>query len=200
MSPASELTKSPCAGSQILCLAFNAAVRRSTQQWGYIALEHIHDVRHLGAYDQLQLHSHSLLPQLSHQDASSSVSTASAATESNSMLSEGPPTPGRQVSAGFRPAWTFRRKENLQRFHAAVMLRYGLKWTTTTATTTTTTPKKMVLMNSGRENGTVAPAAFDAARVARRAEGDAHVWMNMLETLVLAWMDKVIQEEQELVR
>lgn len=197
MSTAPELTDLSCAGSQILCLAFNAAVRRSNQQWGYIALEHIHDVRQLGAYDQLQLHSHSLLPQFSHHNAASSVSTASATAESSSMLSEGPTTTGRQVSAGFRPAWTFRRKENLQRFHAAVMLRYGLKWTTTSAATTA---KKSAPKSSSRESGADAPTTFDVARIARRAERDEHVWMNMLETLVLAWMDRVIQEELEQVR
>ena len=95
--------------------------------------------------------------------------------------------------------WTFRRTDNLRLWAAALKLRYLLPVVTPGLNThpnantpgspntplTSTSPSKSRFPNEP-------PIYFDAPLVARRNEG----WEDMLENLLLGWIDSVVEERR----
>lgn len=108
--PTSPLLRTLSDG-QILCHAYNAALRRSGRPWGFIQSSAIHDVK--GEEEAFRA-------RLAEEEA--------AAVEQ--------PAERRDTTKSRRPqGWTFRRIENLKRFSAAVALRYGIKTSSSTSGT-----------------------------------------------------------------
>lgn len=87
------------------------------------------------------------------------------------------------------PGWTFRRVENLNRFAAAVTLRYGMRLLPLPPSSS---PNGMTRAATDRGKKPVEGLPFDAAMVVRKDPG----WEAILEGLVVAWVGSVVQEEQ----
>ena len=126
---------------QLLCMAYNAVLRRSQRPWGFIPSSSIHDIIALQARRSSQVQARAqgqeqgaeraggstMTRHISSEGASTSTSTSTSddeslgTTRSDRVTGSGvdAATPARKV--GF----TFRRLENLRLFIAAVKLRYG---------------------------------------------------------------------------
>lgn len=87
------------------------------------------------------------------------------------------------------PGWTFRRVENLNRFAAAVTLRYGIRLLPLIPTSSA---NGMTRAATDRNKKPVDGLTFDAAIVVRKDPG----WEAILQGLVVAWVGSVVQEEQ----
>ncbi|EIW78005.1 hypothetical protein CONPUDRAFT_139079 [Coniophora puteana RWD-64-598 SS2] len=177
---------------QLLCVAYNAALRRSRKPWGYISVDSIHDIVALEA------------------DANANASGDGSSTSN---------------SKGARTGWTFRRTDNLRLWAAALKLRYLLpvvvpptpsasaqppgtprsgttELSKTPVGSTPGSPTKArfslgpgsVLLGSGLGSMKTSepPIMFDPRVVARKEEG----WADMLEQLLVRWMDAVVGERR----
>lgn len=198
----------------LLCQAFNEAIRRSDRPWGYISMREMHD---LEAEEAALLHKQSLRAKQAQEAEATNFQTGSKRKSGTSEDVSSADENGNTVTAlDFaenavnRPGWTFRRTENLRVWATALKLRYQLHTTATRASAIkpATGPSygslglgKLAL--HGRRVASESHAAssssgsssktidFDPARVARRESG----WQQMLITLLLAWIDAVVQEQ-----
>lgn len=162
---------------QLLCHAFNAALRRSSKPWGFIPSASIHDVR---------------------SDEDQRIPNRSRSVNASYTSSTGRHTPselGDEMENGSlslgdihrRPGWTFRRVENLNKFTVAIGLRYGIKG------------------GNAKPNASRRPSigacdtlsdgyiSFDAVKVVRQ-EGS---WQEMLKSVVEQWALSVAEEERK---
>ncbi|GJE95929.1 hypothetical protein PsYK624_121210 [Phanerochaete sordida] len=152
---------------QLLCIAYNTGVRRSRKPWGYVNKDAIHDI---------------------------------AALEAQSVAE--------QDQEKTRRGWTFRRTDNLRLWIAALKLRYNVPvWTPPSAHdrlapgapggapgTGGTSPSSSPSPQSSMFRFPTAepPVTFDAPLIARKEAG----WDEMLEPLVLRWMQAVVDEKR----
>ncbi|CAO1635266.1 unnamed protein product [Parajaminaea phylloscopi] len=155
------------ADGQLICHAYNAALRRSRRPWGFIPSDDIHDIKR-GELGVLRDNSNP-----------SGMGTAAGAAKEGSTDTK--------LSSG-RPAhtWTFRRIENLRRFLAALNLRYDVRVHTDALAGGDA--------RHGRRSDRRERLHFDPAKVARMEGGEE--WMGMFEALLSAWLDKVVAEER----
>ncbi|KAH9929209.1 uncharacterized protein B0H18DRAFT_1117557 [Fomitopsis serialis] len=120
------------------------------------------------------------------------------------MLEAQSPGAGQEGEAGKR-GWTFRRTDNLRLWAAALKLRYLLPITSPARPNAARTPGSVTPSYSGTpvpspsasqvrfpSNTNEEPILFDAPMVAR-LEG---AWEDMLEAVVLRWMDAVVEERR----
>ncbi|KZO97343.1 hypothetical protein CALVIDRAFT_85676 [Calocera viscosa TUFC12733] len=166
---------------QLLCVAYNAAVRRSSKPWGYIESRAIHDIIALDlAASQPPppppeapaihpLH-HAIGPQFTGRRQQRSPEP-----QLEPLLPQS--TGGASKKEG---GWTFRRTENLRLFAAACKLRYLI-------------PFVNVIPGPAPGGKTVDAVQFDPKIIANKADA----WQSMLETGVSEWLDRVVQERKE---
>ena len=158
---------------QLLCMAYNAVLRKSQRPWGFIPSSSIHDIIALQsgrssqaqaqaqaeAQGKAQQHgaaeagasgaSSSMLRRVSSEGASTSASDDDAAGVDRRRPASQAGAPARKV--GF----TFRRLENLRLFVAAVKLRYGVNIDVDV--------KRIVQRDARDEEGTGVTPAWKAA-------------------------------------
>ncbi|KAJ7577931.1 hypothetical protein C8J56DRAFT_836115 [Mycena floridula] len=134
---------------QLLCIAYNAGVRKSKKPWGYVNRDGIHDILAL-------------------------------------EKAQGP--------EDTKKGWTFRRTDNLRLWVGALKLRYILPIVAASqapkTSSNTNTPLTSPSPSAHRFPTNEPPILFDAKVVAGRLEG----WEEMLERLVLRWVDEVVLE------
>ncbi|KAI0338691.1 hypothetical protein BDW22DRAFT_1415373 [Trametopsis cervina] len=151
---------------QLLCVAYNIGVRRSRKPWGFISRDSIHDIAALEA-------------QLDDE--------------------------GERDKEITKRGWTFRRTDNLRLWVAALKLRYELPIVSPPSTSNLTGHGSMTPLEGSTPLSSPTPTlakkfprtdeppiTFDAALVARKDPG----WEDMLETLVLRWLDVVVDERR----
>ncbi|KAF7986870.1 hypothetical protein HWV62_12608 [Athelia sp. TMB] len=194
------------ASGQLLCAAYNGAVRRSRRPWGFISADAVHDVLALEAE----------------------------AAKTGNKRDSGASLPGEKEKEG-KKTWTFRRTDNLRLWAAALKLRYllpivappvpvslpnpGTPLAHTSPLPSTrhfpspalpplspgpspaashiTSPqedasKELEPEIRGREARAREGIVFDASRVARREVG----WEDMLESVLKVWMNAVVGERR----
>lgn len=114
------------ADGQMLCIAYNAVLRKSQRPWGFIPHSSIHDVISLTQecqkIEQAQLRDESFLGDSSHLSVRGSSALMRRA--SSEGLSGDDSTINGPNSHNKRIGLTFRRFENLRVFVAALKLRY----------------------------------------------------------------------------
>ncbi|PWN22589.1 hypothetical protein BCV69DRAFT_281574 [Microstroma glucosiphilum] len=161
---------------QLLCHAFNAALRRSSKPWGFIPSGSIHDVR---ADEDHCIPSRSRSVNASHTSSTGRHTPSEIGEEMDSTTSS-------LGDIHRKPGWTFRRVENLNKFTVAIALRYGIK---------SGRVKDGASQQHSNLDGNVLsdhPLMFDAVKVVRQ-EGD---WQEMLRRVVEQWALKVAEEER----
>ncbi|KJA16048.1 hypothetical protein HYPSUDRAFT_47791 [Hypholoma sublateritium FD-334 SS-4] len=105
------------ASGQLLCVAYNACVRKSRRPWGFVSWDGVHDVI--------------ALEQAAAAGGGASPSTSSTSTSTLPIAPATPdsrphtPTPP-QADAATTKTWTFRRTDNLRLWAGALKLRYML--------------------------------------------------------------------------
>lgn len=163
---------------QLLCVAYNACVRRSKHPWGYVSKDGVHDII--------------ALEKMAEEDG----------------------------IEGGRKGWTFRRTDNLRLWAgwvqdpcphqfkvwcfslSALKLRYMLPiqipsqviqvpGVGTQLNTTTALPSSPV---RSTYRSTEPPLLFDAKVVAKKEDG----WEDMLESVLLRWVTKALQEKRNI--
>ncbi|KAF8659277.1 hypothetical protein AX16_001852 [Volvariella volvacea WC 439] len=161
---------------QILCLAYNASVRKSRKPWGFINRDSIHDIYSL--------------EQAAEKDP----------------------------AAGARTGWTFRRTDNLRLWVGALKLRYLLplhvpsnhlatphaglglagviSGSSSPANGNTPLSSPGVTKLKFPTNATEPPVVFDAKIVAKKEEG----WEEMLESVLIRWVNKVVDEKRGITK
>ncbi|EJT98219.1 hypothetical protein DACRYDRAFT_118938 [Dacryopinax primogenitus] len=166
---------------QLICVAYNAAVRRSSKPWGYIEPRAIHDIIALDLAasqpppppvpEAPVLHPlhHALGPQF----------TGKKGQQQRPEPVE-PLRPQMTGSARKEGGWTFRRTENLRLFAAACRLRYLI-------------PFVDVLPPHAKAGKASDAVVFDPKVVAAKAEG----WEAMLAVAVEEWVGRVVRERRE---
>ncbi|CUA71279.1 hypothetical protein RSOLAG22IIIB_09452 [Rhizoctonia solani] len=143
ITPARETLLNALSDGHLLCVAYNAGVRKSKKAWGFINAESIHE-------------------------------TALATTE--------------EKAAG---SWTFRRKENLGLWAAALKLRYVIDIVPAGQTTHPTrhfhqAPQPEALLVQ------YAPNQFSPIVIAKHEPG----WEDMLERAMWEWVNAVVTERK----
>ncbi|KAF8346258.1 hypothetical protein F5887DRAFT_960983 [Amanita rubescens] len=165
---------SSLSSGQLLCMAYNTCVRKSKKPWGYVSKDSIHDI----------------------------ISLEKAQSETESSEKKG---------------WTFRRTDNLRLWAGALKLRYLLPIQTPNQPLNQTSLNSLKLIGhiqstsspgSTSHTGMPGPGTsppkirpvsstepvieFDARIVARKDEG----WEDMLEIVLLRWVQKVVEEKR----
>lgn len=199
---------SALSNGQLLCLAYNEALRQSKRPWGFIQPQDIHDVmtyeraarearKNKSAQERIE-------EKLEREERKKKGETSTSGT--NSSL-----------------GWTFRRTENLRVWTAALRLRYLLSFSTSqqvVAPAVASTTRRMSSFSYGSASNTskedlatvelstsgsgVPPQAtslpplapvFDPKVVARKQLGTP--WLDMLEEALCRWAQAVVSEELE---
>ncbi|KAI5832635.1 hypothetical protein K523DRAFT_234704 [Schizophyllum commune Tattone D] len=95
---------------------------------------------------------------------------------------------------GSKSGWTFRRIDNLRLWIGAMKLRYLLpiQQPGLTSGRSGASPSPSASPSFSQTRFTGVPIVFDAKVVARREDG----WQDMLETVLLAWVDAVVEEKR----
>ncbi|KAF9005197.1 hypothetical protein BDQ17DRAFT_1354009 [Cyathus striatus] len=145
---------------QLLCVSYNACVRKSKKPWGFVSPDGIHDVLAL------------------------------------ELKAEKEGDAGVVAKRG----WTFRRTDNLRLWAGALKLRYLLPIQTPSQPSDmnqvlpgTPLPSPGLVPRFARS--TEPPLLFDAKVVAHKDEG----WEDMLEAVLLRWVQKAVEEKRTLV-
>ncbi|KAB5590437.1 hypothetical protein CTheo_6129 [Ceratobasidium theobromae] len=144
-SPNRETLLTTLSDGQMLCVAYNAGVRKSRKQWGFINAQSIHD-------------------------------TTTATLE--------------EKAAG---SWTFRRRENLGLWAAALKLRYVIDIVPAEPKSTHPTRHFHEAPKPEAEAGGYAPNQFSPIVVAKHESG----WEDMLERAIWQWVNAVVTERKQ---
>jgi hypothetical protein len=147
---------------QLLCLAFNACVRRSRNPWGFINTLSIHDILSL------------------ERDASDNSSGGKQGEKDKAQR-----------------GWTFRRTDNLRLWVGALKIRYTLPIISSVPIVPIMPPSLVGPSPASsptkiRFPKNETPILFDALLVAKHDPG----WEDMLEKLVLRWVQAVVDERR----
>lgn len=199
---------SALSNGQLLCLAYNEALRQSKRPWGFIQPQDIHDVM---TYERAA------------QEARKNKSAQERIEEK--LEREERKRKGETSTSGTNSSlgWTFRRTENLRVWTAALRLRYLLSFSTSqqvvapAAASTTrrmssftygnasnTSKEDLALVELSSSGSAVPPQAtllpplapvFDPKIVARKQLGTP--WLDMLEEALCSWAQAVVSEELE---
>ena len=195
---------SSLSSGQLLCVAYNACIRKSRRPWGYVNLDAVHDVLALERVaaskgdekatkgwtfrrvDNLQLWMGALklryqLPLVAPPSAAGSNSAFVGIGNIMATMS----TPGTSRSGTPLPS------------PAHTMMRFASSSSVAPASVSASSSSGEVsgsMKRSSSGNGE-APISFDARVVAKREEG----WDSMLENVVKAWMGRVVDEARGVV-
>ncbi|KAG8851752.1 hypothetical protein FRB96_009117 [Tulasnella sp. 330] len=190
---------------QLLCVGYNAVVRRSRKQWGFIGVTSIHDIVEL------------------EERRKAEVEAGKDAVEKDGKVGS--------ASAGAKSGWTFRRTENLRLWAAALKLRYLVALappssqplahlhlpppsplipmptggashflSTNTLRSKHSTPNLQVRVSiSPSPSKTLAamgtPSVFDARVIAKRE--DEGGWVKMFQGALEKWTEAILKETRE---
>ncbi|KAF8966757.1 hypothetical protein BDZ97DRAFT_1657173 [Flammula alnicola] len=176
---------------QLLCIAYNGCVRKSKKPWGFVSKDGVHDIIALEKAAQ-----------------------KNAEEEGN----------GDAGKDGGKKLWSFRRTDNLRLWAGALKLRYIMPiqlpsqpvilssssrqalpnpnaiYSNTNSATNTPLPSPGITERFGFPGISLGqgkadrepPILFDARIIAKKEDG----WEDMLEDLLLKWVDKVVQERR----
>ncbi|KAG8983659.1 hypothetical protein FRB94_005362 [Tulasnella sp. JGI-2019a] len=184
---------------QLLCVGYNAVVRRSRKQWGFIGMTSIHDIAELEE----------------RRKAEEEANKETGKEEKD----------GKGASNGAKTGWTFRRTENLRLWAAALKLRYLVALAPPSSQPLDhqflPPPSPLILNPTGgsRFLGNITPGLqlqlpiqpshsktlaamgppglFDARVIAKREGDEKDGWVMMLEGALTKWMDAVLRETRE---
>lgn len=160
------------ADGQMLCLAYNAVLRKSQKPWGFIPQNSIHDVislaRERKKSEQLQYHDTVPAEGSSHLSVRGGGGSSSlmrrASSEGLSGDDSSTINAGSGIGKSTRIGLTFRRFENLRVFIAALKLRY------------------LIQVRDG----------INVKTIARKEEG----WRDMLLEIAFSWVEAAAEEKR----
>ena len=183
---------------EMLCLAYNAALRQSARPWGFIPAREIHNLKEEAAKALEKQRERAKRMEEDEQEPFQ--------TKHGRARREGSQAESTNGELESRPGWTFRRAENLRVWAAALKLRYQIT-TTTTVSKPASEKGKLRLhprrvfseaSGSGSRTGKTSRAGddaveFDARVVATKEDG----WSDMLFVLLSRWVKAVAAEERD---